>query len=98
MQPGVKRRGAGRGGEEEGAQHHPQGTGPGLSLFHSGLHCSGSKRKLESKKGEQQHQSNIHRVCSPEDGGKKPGVWREEAQPASGTGPSPRALWKMLKN
>lgn len=79
-------------GEEEGAQHHPQGTWPGLSLFHSVLHCPGSKRKLENKKGEWQH-----RVHSPEDGGKTSGGWREEAQPGGGTGPIPKALWNILK-
>lgn len=111
MQPGVKRRGAGRGGKEEGTQHHPQGTWPGLSLLDSGLHCSGSKRKLERGKGEQQHQSNT--VCaaqrmeggSQEDGGKKPGGWREEARRMEGGSPAgwwhwphPKALWKIQKN
>lgn len=33
MQPGVERRGAGRGGKEEGAQCHPQGTWPGSPCF-----------------------------------------------------------------
>lgn len=88
MQPGVERRGAGRGEEEEGAQCHPQGTWSGPVLFCTAL------LRIQKETGKQKERVATlkqHCVHRPEDGGKKAGGQREEAQPGGGTGPSPKA-------
>lgn len=90
MQPGVERKGAGRGGEEEGAQHHPQGTWSRLSVS-----LWTALLRIQKENGKQKGRVATlkqHCVHSPEDGGKKPGGRREEAQPGGSTGPSPKAL------